>query len=89
MLGMRTSMFLTFEVGTLVEKLIKYQKYGKQERIKFFFVIIAIILGNALFNQFDFENLKFEKPALSIVYIVTFVFSIYFLIKNYKGRPEK
>ncbi len=60
-----------------------------KKALNFYFVIIAIIIGSAVFKQFDFENLKFEKPALAIVYIVTFVFSIYFLIKNYKNRPEK
>lgn len=55
----------------------------------FFLIIIALILGHVLFKQFDFENLKFEKPALAILYIVVFVFSIYFLIRDYKNRPEK
>jgi membrane protein DedA with SNARE-associated domain len=55
----------------------------------FIFSIIAIILGWALFKQFDFENLKFENTGLAIVYIVTFVFSIYFLIRNYKDRSKK
>lgn len=54
-----------------------------------FFVIIAFILGSALIKQFDFENLKFEEPALAIVYIIVFVITIYSLIKDYKGRPEK
>ncbi|SDD74439.1 hypothetical protein SAMN05216464_102439 [Mucilaginibacter pineti] len=48
--------------------------------------IIAIILGVTLFKQFDFENLKFEKPWLAIVYIIVFVTSIYFLIKNFKNK---
>jgi Ca2+/Na+ antiporter len=55
----------------------------------FFLVIIALILGQALFKQFDFENLKFENPALAILYIVVFVFSIYFLIRDYKNRLEE
>ncbi|MEJ2902589.1 hypothetical protein [Pedobacter panaciterrae] len=50
----------------------------------FLFLIIAIILGWTIFKQFDFENLKFEKPALAIVYILTFVMSVYFLVKNVK-----
>ncbi len=62
---------------------------GNKKTPNFFLVIIAIILGSALFKQFDFENLKFEKPALAIIYIVTFVLSIYFLIRDYKNRPEK
>jgi predicted ferric reductase len=60
-----------------------------KKSLNFFFGIIAIILGWILFKQFDFENLKFKHTGLAIVYIVTFVFSIYFLMKNYKNRPEK
>lgn len=52
----------------------------------FAFSIIAIILAVVLFKQFDFENLKFEKPALAVVYIIVFVFSIYVLIKNFNKR---
>ena len=55
----------------------------------FFFTIIAIILGVALFKQFDFENLKFDNPALAILYIIVFIFSIYGIVKNYKNPPEK
>lgn len=51
----------------------------------FFLVIIAIILGQALFEQFDFANLQFEKPALAIVYIIVFVISIYLLVKKAKN----
>jgi MFS superfamily sulfate permease-like transporter len=48
----------------------------------FTFSIVAIILGVALFKQFDFRNLTFEKPGLAIVYMIVFVAVIYFLIKN-------
>lgn len=57
--------------------------------LSFTFSIIAIILGWALFKQFDFQNLEFEKPALAIVYIAVFILSIYFLIRNYKNRAGK
>lgn len=50
----------------------------------FFFVIIAIILGVALFNQFDFQHLKFEKPVLAVVYIIVLIFCIGFMIKKSK-----
>jgi hypothetical protein len=42
-----------------------------------------------LFNHFDFHNLKFEKPVLDIIYLIGFVASIIFLIKDYKKRPIK
>lgn len=57
--------------------------------LNFFFLIIAIILGSVLFKQFDFKNLKFEEPGLAILYLIVFVASIYFLIKDYKKKPEK
>lgn len=60
-----------------------------RKAILFVFGIIAIILGWTLFKQFDFENLKFKHTGLAIIYLVTFLFSIYFLIRNYKNRPEK
>jgi hypothetical protein len=55
----------------------------------FIFIIVALILGSALYKHFDFQNLKFEKPALDTVYLITFVVSIYFIIKNFMNRPQK
>ena len=57
--------------------------------ISFTFLIIAIIVGNGIYKQFDFETLKFDKPAIAIIYIICFVFSIYILIKNYSGSSKK
>ncbi|SHF77169.1 hypothetical protein [Flavobacterium defluvii] len=52
--------------------------------------IVAIIVGIALYKQFDFETSKFEKPALTAVYLIVFVFSVFVLIKNFiKKRSEK
>lgn len=53
------------------------------------FTIIAVILGAALYKQFDFETLKFEKPGLAIVYLIVFIFSIYGIVKNYRKRPKE
>ncbi|MFD1293851.1 hypothetical protein ACFQ5N_08395 [Lutibacter holmesii] len=50
----------------------------------FFSVIIIIILGYALYDKFDFENMKFEKPAIAIVYIIAILISIYLLMKDLK-----
>jgi membrane protein DedA with SNARE-associated domain len=54
----------------------------------FFWGIIAVILGVTLFKKFDFENLKFEKPWLAIVYIICFSFAIYGLITNAKNQKK-
>ena len=53
-----------------------------------FFIIIAIIIGGALYKQFNFENLTFEQPALAIVYGLTLVTTVYFLIKDFKKGTE-
>ncbi|KFF04055.1 hypothetical protein [Flavobacterium reichenbachii] len=55
----------------------------------FTFWVIAIILGVVLYKQFDFENLKFEKPVLAILYFIVFAFSVYYLVKNSKKRSDK
>jgi len=52
----------------------------------FFWVVMAMILGGALLNQFDFQNLTFEKPALAVVYIIVFIFSIGLMIKKSKNN---
>ncbi|ETZ21974.1 hypothetical protein [Pedobacter sp. V48] len=57
---------------------------SNKKGISFLFLIIAIILGWTIFKQFDFKNLKFEKPALAVVYLITFIMSVYFLVKNVK-----
>jgi predicted ferric reductase len=50
----------------------------------FVFWIIAIILGVTLYKDFDFQNFKFEKPALAVVYIIVFVGCVFLIIKNFR-----
>ncbi|WP_347050612.1 hypothetical protein [Flavobacterium olei] len=52
--------------------------------ITFVFWVIAIILGVTLFKQFDVKTLKFENPAMAVIYAIVFVFSVYYIIKNSK-----
>jgi hypothetical protein len=54
-----------------------------------FFVIIALIIGRALYKDFDFENLEFENTALAIVYMVTLAFTVYYIIKDAIKPTEK
>ena len=54
----------------------------------FVFWIIAVILGVTLYKQFDFENFKFEKPALAIVYFIVFAFSVFIIVRNSRKRSE-
>lgn len=55
----------------------------------FFFAIIAIIVGTALWKQFDFKTMTFENVGLGIIYLITFVFSIFFLIRNMARKEGK
>ena len=50
--------------------------------------IIAIILGVTLYKQFDFQTMTFEKPAMAVIYGITFIAAIFFLIKGRKQRIE-
>ena len=54
----------------------------------FVFWIIAIILGATLYKQFDFKTLQFEEPAIAIVYLIAFAFSVFIIVKNSRKRSE-
>ena len=51
--------------------------------------IVAIIVGAALYKQVDFKTMTVEKPALSILYAVTFLFAVAVLVRNYRKDVEK
>ncbi|MEN2488030.1 hypothetical protein AAYQ05_09555 [Flavobacterium sp. B11] len=59
---------------------------NKNQPITFVFWIVAITLGVTLYKQFDFQNLKFENPAMAVIYSIVFVFSVYYIIKNSKKK---
>lgn len=61
---------------------------NKNQPITFVFWIVAIILGVTLYKQFDFQNLKFENPAMAVIYSIVFIFSVYYIIKNSKKQPK-
>tara|TARA_R110002051_G_scaffold3131_6_gene16853 strand:- start:3393 stop:3575 length:183 start_codon:yes stop_codon:yes gene_type:complete len=48
----------------------------------YFSVIVAIIVGVALFKQIDFYTMTVDNLALSTVYLVAFLLSIGFMIKK-------
>ena len=45
-------------------------------------VILAVIIGVALFKQIDFLHMTVEKPVLALVYLIAFLVSIGFMIKK-------
>ena len=52
----------------------------------FVFVIIAIIVGVALFKLVNFKDFEVEKPALAAVYAIVLISSIFFMIKKVKNK---
>lgn len=65
-----------------------FKHMENKKGINFVFAIVAVIIGVALWKQFDFDTFKFQKPALAIVYLVVFIASVYLLIKDYNKRSE-
>ncbi|WP_312764766.1 hypothetical protein [Epilithonimonas sp.] len=51
--------------------------------------IIVLIVGAALYKQIDFKGMTVEKPALSVLYAVTFIFAVGVLIRHYTTKTEK
>ena len=56
----------------------------KEKGLNLVFIIVAVIVGSGLWKQVDFPAFRFANPALAAVYAVTFVASIYFLLRGYK-----
>ncbi len=40
--------------------------------LTFTLAIVALMVGVTLFKQFNFQNLKFENPALTFIYSIIF-----------------
>ena len=59
---------------------------GNKKAKAFLFAIIAVILGWTILKHFDAENMKFEKPALDALYILTFIMSVIFVIRSVKEK---
>jgi hypothetical protein len=47
-------------------------------------VVIALVVGAALFNQIDFNNLSVANPLLSIIYALVFIACIVLIFKSKK-----
>jgi len=55
----------------------------------FTLTIVAIIVGAALFKLIDFKNQTVEKPAIAVIYLIVFVFTVYVLIKESNKKAKK
>ena len=56
--------------------------------LNFWMIVIAFILGIAIFKHFDFETFSFDKPALDTVYFVAFIGALYFIFKDILKREK-
>ena len=48
--------------------------------------ILAIIIGVALYKEFDFETFRFKKIGLGIVYLVTFVALVIVIVRSRRSK---
>lgn len=55
----------------------------------FTMIVVALIVGSALYKQIDFKTMTVEKPALAILYTVTLLFATFVLVKNFRKNAEK
>ena len=51
-------------------------------KLNFFALIVAAIVGSALYRNFNFETKQFENTGLAIIYGITLLGSLYILIKD-------
>ena len=59
---------------------------GDKKGLSFPLIIITVVIAWAVFKQFDSQNLRFEKPALAIVYILTLIMCLYFILTKPKQK---
>lgn len=57
--------------------------------ISMIWLIIGMIVGTALFKQFDFTLGAFKNKWLAALYFVTFAAAVFLLIKGMMNRSEK
>lgn len=58
----------------------------KKNNFNVFFAIMAIILGSKLYKHTDFQNLRFEKPLIDSIYLITFIGCVFFVVKGFLNR---
>ena len=59
-----------------------------KQGINWFFAFIAFTLDLTLFKHIDFATFTIIDPVLDVLYLIVFVLSIYFMLKE-KNQPEK
>ena len=52
-------------------------------------LIILVIIGSAIYRNFNFETMKFEKFWLGILYIFTFLLTLFLMLYPNKKNLQK
>lgn len=55
----------------------------------FTLLVVAFILGITLFRHFDFKTVSFKMPVLDTIFLITFVASIYMIVKDKKKQSKE
>jgi hypothetical protein len=58
----------------------------KKSSLNIIFLIITLIVGAGLWREFDTATMKFKNTGLAIIYGITFLFSLYLLLKGFIKR---
>jgi uncharacterized protein (DUF983 family) len=61
----------------------------KKNPMTFTMSIVAIIVGAALYREINFRTMTVEKPALAIIYVITFLLAVFVLVKNFRKQGDK
>ena len=54
----------------------------------FLFAIIAFPVGMALSREYNFENNSFKNSGLGVIYLITFLGSIFLTLKKKSGKTR-
>ena len=61
---------------------------GNKKGVNLTWLLIALMLGITLFKHFNFQTFSFRMPVLDIIFLITLVVTIYFIIKDFKNRSK-
>jgi len=56
--------------------------------IPIIFILFFIITARGLYKLFDFDAMHFNKPFLAILYAVTLVLSVFFIVKGFTEKQK-
>jgi uncharacterized membrane protein len=65
---------------------MKLKTMSVKKEKPFILIIIAAVIGFTLFKQFNFQTLSFAKPAIAVVYCITFAMTLYLIYKDNKKK---